>query len=197
MKKCTLLTAFVLASGCAVHPDPNLPKNAVIEPTPGHYDHVKELKYSFKTTPNTQKKLKECVAINVENPQVNLSDDSRSFVGAYSGTYYQAGNRSTIAGGQVLRFASKDKVVADGRVNSYHTANFGVRINYTNQFKLIIDASKPTTTVLFTDLKRAQLSTGGFSNDGFGYIYTLDALYPSKSTQAIEGIYKKLKACLL
>ncbi|WP_193315761.1 hypothetical protein, partial [Klebsiella pneumoniae] len=65
-----------------------------------------------------------CIARNVTNNGVQLNDSSSSFVGAYTGNYYNIEKSTTIQGGEVINTAasSSDIVVANGTTSYQYDA---------------------------------------------------------------------------
>lgn len=69
----------------------------------GNNQAIDAIDYSFPIEkPIEFSRIKMCIASNLTNNEVQLSDNSGSFVG-YSGTYYRAENKQTVQGGGIFR----------------------------------------------------------------------------------------------
>lgn len=116
------------------------------------------------TEPANLGKLPFCVASNVTNESVMVSDSAGSFVGAYTGNYYQVHNSQDIGGGNVMQFVSKDgsEVVAKGT-----TRYWAAMIERAVRFTVAVKDDGASRTYRFTGVEIAQINSGSWPNSGF------------------------------
>lgn len=109
-------------------------------------------------------KLPFCVASTVTNESVMVSDSAGSFVGAYTGKYYQAHNSKETGGGSVMQFVSQDgsEVVARGT-----TRYWAAMIERAVRFTVSIKDDGVSRTYRFTGVEVAQINSGSWPNSGF------------------------------
>lgn len=187
---------MILAS-CAIMPPPTLPPNVTAEPGAGGHHYLQAATYQFVKRKTDRQKIEACTAINVSNGEVTLGDTSSSFIGTYSGNYYQINNSKTSAGGNAMIYASKGLVVANGVTSITHTTGSIIPVNITNfiRFKLTIDYREDQGIMLFNDMESAQASTGTLPNTGFRPIGVWDGARPLQHIAGIEKVAQQLKKC--
>lgn len=144
--------------------------------------------------PNTSGDLPQCVAAVVTNRGEVISDNAGSFVGAYSGTLYQANNKASTSGGSVIERTSKDgrSVVASGSTRYQRDA----LIKRSVRFTLMAKAGKDGTTYRFANIEQAQLDTGYANNDGYNPIGSWPGANPDLALQALESLADRLDSCM-
>ena len=90
MKKIILLGVLVVITGCSSNPI-ELPNTIKTVPTGmGNSTYIEQIDKSFQVEKDlTFQKIKACSADVFVNDSVVLRDSSGSFVGVYTGNYYQ------------------------------------------------------------------------------------------------------------
>lgn len=184
-----VLLAVVSASGCSMTPK-DLSRYGDVE-LDGNY-----LRSLSITKPNgaSNEKLPMCMATNVKNESVTLSDSSGSFTGAYTGTYYRAGSSSQVGGGNVLQYISPDqkKVVAKG-ATSYSSAMIDRSVRFTLSVQ---PSSAGGTEYKFTGIQQAQMSTGSSANTGYFNVHTLTGGGSEEVAGSLQSVASAIDACL-
>lgn len=140
-------------------------------------------------------KVKRCIALNINNDNVRLTDNAGSFVGQYSGRYYNINNSHTDFAPNTLVFIDDNQqyIVVNGNTG------YALRmINYAVRFRLQLQtvANENKINMLFDTISRAQLQTGFSANDGFHPIYTHYSAHPDEAVKAIEAVKNNLTLCL-
>lgn len=154
---------------------------------------IEKVDQSFQTaTPASFPKLKLCVAENVTNRAVTLNDSAGSFVGA-TGRYYQFNNSQSVGGGSVFKYAddSLATLIATG-TTSFNAALIGYVIRF--DLKAAVDGNK--VALVFSDISRAQQSTGFLRNDGFSPVAAVPGVRAPDVVAALEAVAAKIKSCL-
>jgi len=138
-----------------------------------------------------------CAAKTIDNRSVSLSDSSRSFVGPYSGYYYDVKASREAGGGAVLRYVSDDKkeVVADGSARYSFTFGFAP-VERAVRFAAAIKLSPAATVVSFDKLEEAQLDTGILSNDGFRRIGAWSGTHSDLALAALQKVADAVVECV-
>lgn len=192
-KAVSVLIVFALA-GCATV---TMPQNVTTVPANGSQSYIGSVDFSYQSTaPSTFSQLKMCVAENVSNRSVQLHDASGSFVGAASGKYYEANHSQTVQGGGIFKYSdpAMSTLIANG------TADAGsVALGLTKDIiKYDLKASVRGSQVglIFSNITRAQQSTGSVANDGFSPVGTWSGARPMQSYTTLEGIANQIKSCL-
>ena len=187
--------------GCSAAPVEELPENITLsEPesrmgaTVRMVDAVTfERQGALKQSPAT------CVSLNVDNSEVTLSDSSASFVGAYSGTYYDIESSRTEGGGATMQHADSESGVVVAKGTTEYTSGGLMPIGHAVRYKLLVAPMPGKTIVQFKDVEYAQKSTGYMKNSGFQRLGTwwgsgvMDA-YAAMEEQAdkvLDCIYSK------
>ncbi|MFV3015425.1 hypothetical protein ACM9HO_06940 [Pseudomonas sp. KHB2.9] len=183
------LLAVVAVSGCSMTPK-DLSRYGKVE-LDGSY--LSSLSVSKPNKPSSEK-LPMCVATNVKNESVTLSDSSGSFTGAYTGTYYRAGASSQVGGGNVIQYISPDqtKIVAKG-ATAYSSAMIDRSVRYTLSVE---PSSSGGAEYKFTGIQQAQLSTGSAANSGYFNVHTLTGGGSEEVSESLQSIASNIDACL-
>src|SRR5690606_20004483 len=160
MKRTLIIAGLVvILTGCAANPQ-NLKQ----------YGDVKlngNVLHSLTVThiePANLGKLPVCVASTVTNESVMVSDSAGSFVGAYTGNYYQTNHSQEVGGGNVMQFVSPDgsEVVARGT-----TRYWAAMIERAVRFTISIKDDGISRTYRFTGVEVAQINSGTWPNSGY------------------------------
>ena len=201
MKKIILiLMSATMLSGCAYHYErSNLldSLNGVEFESSGEKEYIRKYTKVIKLNVDNKDSIPICVANSVTNRSVRLSDSSSSFVGKYSGNYYNIGNAYTENGGNVIKHVSGNgkSVVAEGM--SEYSFNSGI-VNITRivRFTLDVTAMDGNVVYTFTNMQQAQTSTGSLQNDGFIHIGAWSGANPDLVIKSIDSIASKISLCL-
>jgi len=154
-----LATAALALHGCAVRPetlaaygDVKLDGNVLTSFTVAHSE------------PAQLGKLPFCIASNVSNESVVVTDAANSYVGPYTGNYYQITSKTEIGGGNVLEYVSPDKndVVAKGT-----TRYWAAMLERAVRYKLTVRDDGVSRTYRFSNVEVAQINSGYWPNSGF------------------------------
>lgn len=189
MKKALCSLSLIVLAGCASLSEPvALPENVVINENKS----IKSISFHENISPSFDK-IDKCLALNIKNKNVGLSDSSNTYVGAYTGNIYNSGNSYT-------DFASKDKVYSNQKdkivVVNGNTEYSKYLIDYVVRFRMLVQNKNNKTTILFDDINRAQLSTGYAVNDGFQPIYTHLGAHSDTAVNSLEIIKNEIVSCL-
>lgn len=201
MKKliCAAIAA-ALTVGCAsVTPSRGLSAYPGVKLEPADYgaQHVAGVDFTRPKHGKSGRDISFCVAQFVSNRSVSITDQSRSFVGQYTGNYYQINSGQTVAGGEVISHASADgaAVVANGS-EGYRVTSLGMPVERVIRFKLTAEPTSSGYRYRFSELEAAQLSTGAVQNTGFSLLYAHEAAQPEPALQALERLTQKIDDCL-
>lgn len=134
-----------------------------------------------------------CVASAVQNESITLSDSAGSFVGAYTGTYYQANKSREAGGGTVIQHASADgsEVVARG-VTRYKAG----LIERAVRFTLMTEVVGARVTYAFSNLEQAQTNTGYAANAGFHSIHARPGGGAGQVLESLKDVAAEIDQCM-
>ncbi len=170
MKKAfgALLGAAVLA-GCASTPISGLPSNVTLSEPQSYYGAKVQMveAVTFERTGKGKQNASTCVSLNVDNSEVTLSDTSSSFVGPYSGYYYDVERSRTESGGATLQHSDTATGIVVAKGVSEYTSGSLIPVGHAVRYKLLVAPLEDKTVVQFKDIEQAQKSTGIIRNDGF------------------------------
>lgn len=164
-----------------------LPSNVTVS---GHT--VTKIDWSFdaeKAVPFSA--VKRCIATNIVNDELVLTDNSKSFVGPYTKNYYSSGNTTTVQGKDIFKYLDDDSktAVAQGWVKKAVFA-----FNWILRFDLEAATEGQHVKLIMRNLNVAMSNTGASSNDGFTPLYTsfrFKQNYETLQTQA-----EAIRGCL-
>lgn len=193
MKKNLLIIACVITiSGCAQTRLESLSQVEGLEFT--HTQGGSEVidKYTvIKALPNGSNSIATCAALEITNKSVSLSDGSKSFIGAYSGNYYNIGNNISVAGGETIQHADQNSVVVTG-IGQYSTTFVNRYVRYT----ALIKKDGNDIRYVFNRIEQAQQDTGAISNPGFYEVGTWNMADPDKVLAFLDSEVDKVQKCL-
>lgn len=181
-------------AGCATVP---MPSNVTTKPRSTGGDYINSIDFSYQSdAPASFNKLKLCVAENVSNGAVQLTDSSGSFVGPATGHYYRVQNSQTVQGNGIFKYTDESlaTLIANGTVDGGPVA-LGLTRNII-KYDLKASAKSSQVGLVFTNITGAQESTGSLANDGFNPVGTWPGAHPDQTYEALEGIANGIKACL-
>jgi hypothetical protein len=138
-------------------------------------------------------KVAMCAAGAVRNDPVSLSDSSRTFVGAYTGNYYQAGSNREVGGGSALQYVAPDEssIVAKGETG-YTSAMVSRSVRYT----VTIKSSGPERKYLFAGIQQAQLDTGSMVNAGYSPVHVMMGGGSEDVAQSLSAVADEIETCI-
>lgn len=189
-----VISLIAALAGCATVP---MPSNVTTTPGNASGDYINSVDFSYQSSvPAAFNKLKLCVAENVSNRAVQLADSSGSFVGPATGHYYDNQHSQTVQGGDIFKYAdaSLSTLIANGTVDGGSVA-LGLTRDII-KYDLKASAHGLLVGLMFTNITRAQQSSGSAANDGFSPVGTWSGARPKQAYAALEGIANGIKACL-
>lgn len=160
----------------------------------GKYKTIK----NFTMNSSTNKSLSDinvCLLQNIENEDINLSDTSKSFIGPYSGNYYNVTSRSKSLGGSVQQYSDDKTIIVKG-VTKYLNPQTWVPITNYVRYTLTVQKDKESLAFTFNNIRQAQSETGYLPNNGFGTVGNWEGANPSIMLKALEGEVLKINSCL-
>jgi hypothetical protein len=190
------LSIFGIAVLSACASSVPLPSN-VTTTADGQAGYISAVDFSYRSAQlRTFSQLKLCVAENISNNAVILGDAAGSFVGPATGNYYQANHSQTIQGGDIFKYVDDgtSTLIATGTVDGGAVA-FGLTRDIV-KFDLKAADNGNAVTLKFSNVLRAQQSTGSSTNEGFGPVGVWTGSRPDQIYSALEGVAEKVKACL-
>ena len=198
MSRSTKLMAITLAgvfSGCASQVP--LPNNVTVTSGSGGGSYLDRIDFSYTAQGSRDfSKIKLCVAENIANNDASLRDSAGSFVGAYTGTYYQTNHTQTVSGKDVFKYVD-DKastLVASGTTISVSQQLISVKDIV--KFELKAAAAGSNVTLQFFNITRAQQDTGMVANDGFNPVGVWSGARSQDVYASLEAVANKVKACV-
>ncbi|WP_084398314.1 hypothetical protein [Henriciella aquimarina] len=208
MKSITAIAASAaMLAGCATSLEmPVLPENYTT--TTGDYDqqYVDEVtfKYPAPETASFTDRVARCGVSNLSIDSFVAKDTSRSWVGPATGNYYEAGNRSTVEGSEVLKYISDSEniVVLSGRENYGQASGWQAALAdsalFENELDFDVEAAlKEEKYVLtFKKIERASHSTGAIENRGFMPVGIWKGSRADEIVPVIDDVAERLNDCI-
>ena len=189
------LSAFVLIACGSQVP---LPDNvSTIQSGPSQYEYIDEIDTSKLSADSVDFSLvKLCVAETVTNEDVVVKDASGSWVGPYTGTYYQSDNRQILSGADVLKYIDDDSssLIAVG-TTSYIKGSL-IPIRQFIRFSLKATSEENGYSLVFSNVTRAAENTGSASNDGFTQVGTWAGADPDGVINQLQQVADRIHSCL-
>ncbi|SDX12667.1 hypothetical protein SAMN05216317_1378 [Nitrosomonas eutropha] len=190
------LSLPILLAGCATNATvPNIPSNVVLS-APGAYNeqYIESVKFDIGIS-HKQSSPAKCLALVVNNSEHTLTDSSNSFVGAYTGNYYNIEKSRQVGGGQSLLYSDETSAIAKG--NTKGTFTFGlVPITKIVTFKIEVNATPENRFIKFTDVQAAQESTGAANNTGFSKAGAWSGAEPVFVYNLLNKVSDDIKSCM-
>jgi len=191
----TVLTVFL--SGCV-----SQERAAFLNNTPGvelgHKDGYEYLKGYSVTFPSQGKyeldSLKSCVIKNITNNEVQLSDGSRSFTGAYTGNYYNITSKSQINGSEVIKTDTSSGLIFAG--NGSYLTDGVLAVKRVVRFVGEIKQKDGKTLFEFANIQQAQTDSGAIPNSGFYDVASFSAASPDKVIGVLRESASNINSCL-
>ncbi len=188
------ISSVAVLAGCATVP---MPSNVTTSPGNASGDYINSIDFTYQSSvPANFSKLKLCVAESVSNRAVQLTDSSGSFVGPATGHYYDNQHSQTVQGGGIFKYAdaSLSTLIATGTVDGGPAA-LGLTRDII-KYDLKASAQGPQVGLVFTNIARAQQSTGSSANNGFSPVGTWSGAGPKQVYAVLEGVANSIKSCL-
>lgn len=187
----------IIITGCSA---PRLPENAVVTPSDslGRRFMTSSTFQIQTSSPEeiTFRKAKLCIAQHIQNEGVSLDDSSGSFVGPYTGHYYQINNSRTTQSGQALVMADDElKTVIARGVVPFDGADF-FKLKHYLKFAMKTSIKANNINIEFTQLSAAQADTGYMSNNGFGPVGAWGGGPAGGAYKATETVANTIFACI-
>lgn len=188
MRALIAIPLFALLSGCAV-------QHETLRQY-GDYELEGQLLKGFKVSaPGAapMSALPACVATIVSNDPVTLSDSAGSFVGAYTGAYYQIGSRREVGGGNTIQYISPggEDLVAKG-ATMYSSA----LIQRSVRFTLRVQSAGQERIYQFSGIEQAQTSTGYMPNTGYNRVHAMPGGGAGHVLGSLKAIVNDLESCI-
>lgn len=197
-KKLAISLCCISLSGCAIDTsrDPNLNNLTGLEfkKLSGN-EYIKNYSITSSTNGIDLEKAKICTLRNVTNRDVSLSDSSRSFVGAYTGNYYNLGNKSTSSGGNVVAASSDKSFVVNGSAEYIFDSGL-INVKRVVRFTLDLSVLEGKVKYTFSNIQQAQTETGTIPNNGFNYIGTWKGASPYQALSSLRSVTSDIDSCL-
>lgn len=141
-----------------------------------------------------------CLPKHVRVDAVRLSDSSNSFIGAYSGRYYDIGNSYQAQGEESTKFIADDGsgAVARGQFKYSFVVRglLPVTIVKVVRYTLEVSQGADLNRYVFSDISAAQTETGNIPNTGFSPMYDIGLLHPEVAHDRMASLASALNACL-
>ena len=162
----------------------------------GQREYLKEYSAKIKTNKTPLEKVKICVLRNVSNRDVILSDASKSFVGAYTGNYYNIGSKTVVNGGGVVESVGDAGAIIVQGNTSYSFDSGIVQIKRVVRFTLDAIPRSEQIDLTFSNIQQAQTETGAFPNTGFFDIGTWEGAGPYQAIMSLDNIVSSISECI-
>ncbi|WP_145957962.1 hypothetical protein [Brenneria goodwinii] len=198
MKKITIFITTILLSGCAIDMSRDNELNyinGISYKQKGEYEYIKQYKKIYYNSDASMEKIKICALRNVTNRDVNLNDSSKSFVGSYTGNYYNINSSSKVSGGDVVSLSGEKTLVINGSTGYAFDSGI-ISVNRVVRFTLDILNADKTLEYTFSNIQQAQTETGYLPNDGFNDIGTWKGAAAAQAVKSLEDVTKNIDDCL-
>lgn len=183
--------------GCSQKPIA-LPNNVSTIPSGmGESTYIDKVDHSFKTVKAVNfSNVKVCAATTFINDSVLLKDNAGSFVGGYSGRYYQQNNSQQISGANVFKLVDEQSntLIVSGNKKT-RPQQGGLIVDFI-KYDAKISLENNGVELIFQNIQAAQQSTGSTSNDGFRSIGTWSGARAPAALETIDNIALSFKNCL-
>ncbi|EHR0862092.1 hypothetical protein KS888_000901 [Escherichia coli] len=199
MKKCICFMAALLLAGCSAGQQREARLNNIPSLKTqynGQREYLKEYSAKIKTNKTPLEKVKICVLRNVSNRDVILSDASKSFVGAYTGNYYNIGSKTVVNGGGVVESVGDAGAIIVQGNTSYSFDSGIVQIKRVVRFTLDAIPRSEQIDLTFSNIQQAQTETGAFPNTGFFDIGTWEGAGPYQAIMSLDNIVSSISECI-
>ena len=197
MKKIVLFLGVGILAGCSSTPI-QLPSNVKTIPSGmGQSTYIDKVDHSFiPSKAVTFSNLKICAASTFVNDGITLKDNSGSFVGAYTGRYYQQNNKQQINGGDVFKLIDEQSntLIATGNKKT-RPQQGGLIVDFI-KYDAKVALSNNHVQLQFQNIQAAQQGTGSSSNDGFRPVGTWAGARAPAAIETINNLAVVFKNCV-
>ena len=198
MKKFLLIGLVgILLGGCSSAPIV-LPSNVTSVPSGmGQSTYIDKVDHSFIPAKAVSfSNVKVCAATTFTNDSITLKDNAGSFVGAYTGNYYQRNNSQQVNGGNIFKLIDEQSntIIATGNKKSKPQQG-GLIVDYI-KYDAKVSLNNNHIQLQFQNIQAAQQSTGASSNDGFRPIGTWAGARAPAAIETINALAASFKNCL-
>lgn len=197
MKKIILLGLVSILGGCSVAPI-QLPNNvSTISASSAGDTYIDKIDYSFNSTGTSFSKLKLCAAENFQNDDIVLHDQAGSFIGAYTGRYYENNNTQVHQGKSVFKYLDENEktFIANGNVKT-KGQQAGLITDFV-KYDVKVALKENKVQFVMSNILRAQQNTGTSSNNGFRQVGTWAGARAHGVIEALDGVAHKYQNCIL
>lgn len=196
-KTCTLILIAAISSVAGCASQVQLPSNVSITPGSNSGLYMDKVDFSFNAMkPVPFDKIKLCVAENISNNAVSLNDTAGSFVGAATGTYYQANNSQSVSGGEVFKYVDDKLATLIAKGTAVATSKSLAVTKDFIRFELKASSSDSNVGLIFSNITRAQQNTGSIANDGFNPVGVWSGARAPDVYATLESVASKIRNCV-
>lgn len=184
--------------GCVQAPI-QLPSNVstVSMQTGGKQTQIDKIDESFiSEKPLAFSKIKFCGIDSFSNNSVTLQDTAGSFVGQYTGNYYQKNNNQVVGGGSSIKYLDENNKIIVFTGNIRTKPQMGGFVVDIIQYDAKIWDEGGKTKLVFQNILRAQKNSGSVSNDGFNPVGTWGGARAPVVVDTIHQLAEKFKVCV-
>lgn len=184
--------------GCAQGPI-QLPQNVKTIPMVGmqNQTQIDKIDESFKPNKDvTFEKIKLCSAQVFQNNSVTLNDNVGSFVGSYTGHFYEKSNNQTINPTNLFKYVDEKSNILIISGNTKTKAQQAGLITDIIQYDAKIEKDSNEIKFTFQNILKAQQSTGVVQNSGFGPIGTWSGARAPAVIESLDLLANKYKNCV-
>lgn len=135
----------------------------------------------------------KCALQNFRFNETVISSSSGSFVSAFTGNYISVERSSVVPGGSVIQAIDPNgawiiaKAVEEVQESSI--------VRSAVRFQVLIERNGQEISVAFSQIDRAQLSTGSMPNSGFTPVGTWPGAQPVSVVDALKRLSDRLNIC--
>lgn len=198
MKKLMISSLTLLFVGCSNTPL-ELPSNVttMVGDGSGQATYVNKVDNSFDLSQSIDfEKIKLCAVDNMHNNNITLHDESGSFIGSYSGKYYQKNNNQNIQGGDLIKYMDEKSKVLVVSANTLTKAQQGGLVVDIVQYDAKITLKPNRVELIFQNINRAQKTTGVVSNQGFNKVGTWSGARVHGVLEALDKVSANFTSCV-
>jgi len=193
-EKFLLLVVCLTIVGCATSVP--LPQNVSLNSN----NYIDRINFDYFTQQNdidAFKMAKVCIAENITNEEVFLKDSSKSFVGSYTGHYYNISSKTQIDGSSVIRMVEDDlKTIIARGMHEYSVTVCLLPLAQYLRYTVKMVFNQKILKIQFTKIERAQKNTGYLSNSGFDPVGNWPGARPEEVYTQLEMLSESLWSCV-
>lgn len=197
MKKIIFGLGVIFLAGCSSAPI-QLPSNVMTVPSGmGQSTYIDKIDHSFIPSRVTSfEALKVCAATVFTNDGVMLRDNAGSFVGAYTGHYYQQNNSKYVGGSNLFKLIDEKNNILIASGNKKTRPQQGGLIVDIIKYDAKISINNNQVNFVFQNIQAAQESTGVSANTGFRQIGTWPGARAPAAVETLNNLALSFKQCV-